>query len=65
VIAVFLDAVRDSGSGTGEGEDVRTAVTTWVLLHGYAHQRLVARAFPWPRGMTERVLDSVVSASAR
>jgi hypothetical protein len=65
VIAVFLDAVRDSGSGTGEGEDVGTAVTTWVLLHGYAHQRLVARAFPWPRGMTERVLDSVVSASTR
>ncbi len=67
VIAVFLDAVRSGGSGTGEGDvpATTTAVTAWVLLHGYAHQRLVARAFPWPSDMTEHVLDSVVAASAR
>lgn len=67
VIAVFIDAVQASGSGTREGEApaATTAVTTWVLLHGYAHQRLVAPAFPWPPGMTEHVLDSVVSASSR
>ena len=67
VIAVFIDAVGASGSGTSEGDAAvtTTAVTTWVLLHGYAHQRLVSRAFPWPPGMSEHVLDSVVAASSR
>jgi AcrR family transcriptional regulator len=67
VIAVFSDALRAGGSGTSEGDaaTATAAVTTWVLLHGYAHQRLVARAFPWPPHMTEHVLDSVVSASPR
>jgi AcrR family transcriptional regulator len=67
VVAVFIDAVQASRGGTSQGDPlvVRTAVTTWVLLHGYAHQRLVARAFPWPPDMTEHVLDSVVAASSR
>ncbi|GAA3561186.1 hypothetical protein GCM10022197_15950 [Microlunatus spumicola] len=65
VIAVFADAVR-AGRSDPDRDDasVTTAVTTWVLLHGYAHQRLVARAFPWPPGMTEHVLDTVVTAAS-
>lgn len=67
VIAAFVEAVQAGGSGTSEEDAtaLTTAVTTWVLLHGYAHQRLVARAFPWPPGMTEHVLDSVVASSSR
>lgn len=66
VVAAFDDAVQ-AGSQSTDGDDARgvtTAVTTWVLLHGYAHQRLVARAFPWPEGMTERVLDLVVASAS-
>jgi len=65
VLAVFTDAVQPSASATAErgSTPITDAVTAWVFLHGYAHQRLVARAFPWPRGMTEHVLDAVVSAS--
>ena len=66
VIAAFVEAVQAGGSGSSEDDApaLTTAATAWVLLHGYAHQRLVARAFPWPPGMTEHVLDSVLSAAA-
>jgi AcrR family transcriptional regulator len=67
MLAVFIDALQAGGSGTSEGDApaLTTAVTTWLLLHGYAHQRLVARAFPWPPDMTEHVLDRAISASSR
>ena len=59
VTAVFVHAVRDPDDpGTAPDEaDVTAAVATWLVLHGYAHQRLVARAFRWPLGTTEAVLD--------
>ena len=66
VLAVFLDALHASASTKAEqGSTPNTdAVTSWVFLHGYAHQRLVARAFPWPEGMTEHVVDAVVGRLA-
>lgn len=67
VLAVFVDAVQPC-AGTGAAPCPATttdAVTTWVFLHGYAHQRLVARAFPWPDGMTDHVVDAVVSSLER
>lgn len=69
VLAAFIAAVSASVHTTTETGPTPTmdavtidAVTTWVFLHGYAHQRLVARAFPWPPGMTEHVLDSVTQS---
>jgi len=61
VLAAFVDAIPAGAHTTTEHGPTPTldAVTTWVFLHGYAHQRLVSRAFPWPPGMTEHVLDIV------
>jgi hypothetical protein len=62
-LAVFTDAVQAcTGTGTEALSDPRTdSVSTWVFLHGYAHQRLVARAFPWPPGIDEHILDTVAT----
>lgn len=66
MLAVFVDALPAGGSGTSEADTLpmTSAVTIWLLLHGYAHQRLVARAFPWPPGMIDHVLDSAISAAS-
>lgn len=32
------------------------AVALWLGLHGLAHQRAVAPAFPWPPGITDRLI---------
>ena len=56
-LSVLTDAIR---AGTPTPDDPRIdAVTAWVFLHGYAHQRLVARGFPWPPGITDHILDTV------
>lgn len=62
VLTLFIDAVRLNASSSPERGSTHTtdAVTSWVFLHGYAHQRLVARAFPWPDEMTDHVVDAVV-----
>ena len=67
VLAVLVEAVRAGAPTEADGGSapVVDAVTIWVFLHGYAHQRLVARAFPWPAGMTDHVLDSVACLSRR
>lgn len=33
------------------------AVALWLGLHGLAHQRAVAPAFPWPDGITDRLIE--------
>jgi AcrR family transcriptional regulator len=33
------------------------AVALWLGLHGLAHQRAVIPHFPWPTGITERLVD--------
>jgi AcrR family transcriptional regulator len=62
-LSVFTNAVRAcAGTDTPTLSDPFTeAVTTWVFLHGYAHQRLVARAFPWPPGIAEHIVDNVTT----
>lgn len=50
-----LQACVDDGSSTGT--DVHAdVVALWLGLHGLAHQRAVASAFPWPADITERVV---------
>jgi AcrR family transcriptional regulator len=41
-------------TSTDPGAD---AVALWLGLHGLAHQRAVAPAFPWPAGITRRLID--------
>ena len=68
VLTFFVRAVQDRPPNTGppgpstpdgsaEMDDFNEAIITWVFLHGYAHQRIVARAFPWPQTITDQLLD--------
>jgi AcrR family transcriptional regulator len=61
VLTAFVNAVADNDvtADPRGSANFTDAVVTWVTLHGYAHQRLVARAFPWPPEITEHVLDRV------
>ena len=62
VMAAFVGAAQVDGTAADAAQSsVTAAVTTWVTLHGYAHQRLLARAFPWPPGVTEHVLDHALA----
>lgn len=56
VIAGCLRACADAGrsTSTDPGAD---AVALWLGLHGLAHQRAVARAFPWPDDIVERIIS--------
>lgn len=58
VITIAVDA-----SATSDSAPAASAVSVWVLLHGYAHQRIVSSAFPWPPAMTDRVIDGAVLLS--
>ncbi|MGW7445134.1 TetR/AcrR family transcriptional regulator [Kitasatospora sp. NPDC054795] len=35
------------------------AVALWLGLHGLAHQRAVTIAFPWPEGITDRLISTL------
>ena len=61
VRTVFIDAMNDPGESVppSDREAVTRATLAWTSLHGYAHQRLVARAYPWPDDFAETVLDRV------
>jgi AcrR family transcriptional regulator len=50
---VLEAAVRDLGTSTDVTAD---AVVVWLGLHGLAHQRLVAPAFPWPDDIEDRLI---------
>jgi AcrR family transcriptional regulator len=39
------------------------AVALWLGLHGLAHQRIVAAAFPWPADIDERVVTALAHLS--
>lgn len=60
-LSVFTDAVRACAGAVALPDPVTDSVSAWVFLHGYAHQRIVARAFPWPPGITEHILDTVTT----
>ncbi|MFD7817342.1 TetR/AcrR family transcriptional regulator [Streptomyces sp. NPDC059785] len=38
------------------------AVTLWLCLHGFAHQRAATRVFPWP---DETIADDIIARIAR
>jgi AcrR family transcriptional regulator len=62
-LAVFTSTIRacaDTDTPT-RVDPFTEAITTWLLLHGYAHQRLVSRAFPWPPGLAEYIVDNATA----
>jgi AcrR family transcriptional regulator len=56
VLTAALQACRDAGASTTT-DPAADAVALWLGLHGLAHQRSVARAFPWPADIAARVVD--------
>lgn len=56
VLAGCVQGCADAGrsTSTDPGAD---AVALWLGLHGLAHQRAVARAFPWPGDIVERLVS--------
>ncbi|MFQ1002363.1 WHG domain-containing protein [Modestobacter sp. SSW1-42] len=60
-LAIFVAALRacvDAGRSTSDDPQA-DAVALWVALHGLAHQRAVATAFPWPDGMEARLIGPI------
>jgi AcrR family transcriptional regulator len=56
VLVAGVQACVDAGRSTSSdpGAD---AVALWLGLHGLAHQRAVASAFPWPDDITDRIVE--------
>ncbi|GAA0562588.1 hypothetical protein GCM10010172_52270 [Paractinoplanes ferrugineus] len=63
-LSVFVEAIRACRRDPPR-DPYPDAVITWVFLHGYIHQRLVSRAFPWPPDITQDVLETVVGRCLR
>ena len=55
VLVTALDACVAAGSSNSTDTSA-DAVALWLGLHGLAHQRAVAAAFPWPVDITERLI---------
>jgi AcrR family transcriptional regulator len=58
VLVAALDACVAAGSSTSTNT-LADAVALWLGLHGLAHQRSVAPAFPWPADIAERLIASL------
>lgn len=57
-LAACVQACVDAGHSTSS--DARDdAIALWLGLHGLAHQRTVARVFPWPSDIAERIINSL------
>ncbi|UPZ29699.1 TetR/AcrR family transcriptional regulator [Streptomyces sp. LRE541] len=56
-IGCLTDCLADClAAGRGTGIDpAADAVALWLGLHGLAHQRAIAPAFPWPADIVQRV----------
>lgn len=57
-LGILADRLRACvDAGVSSSTDPRSdAVALWLGLHGLAHQRAVAPAFPWPSDVVERVV---------
>ncbi|WP_437503109.1 TetR/AcrR family transcriptional regulator [Sorangium sp. So ce1099] len=40
-------------------DPVADAIALWLGLHGFAHQRVVSRVFPWPADTAERIITAL------
>jgi AcrR family transcriptional regulator len=58
VLVAALDACVAAGV-SASNNTVADSIALWLGLHGLAHQRAVASAFPWPADITERLIGSL------
>ena len=63
-LEVFVRAVQACAetrvlTTTQPTDPATAAVIIWLGLHGLAHQRLVAPAFPWPDHITDHLIDRI------
>lgn len=58
---MIVEALSDCvAAGQATSTDVVSdAVALWLGLHGLAHQRSVAHAFPWPEDIADRVITAL------
>lgn len=58
VLAVVAGALSDcvAAGRSGSTDAAADAVALWVALHGLAHQRSAATAFPWPTDIVDRLV---------
>ncbi|MFJ2557744.1 MULTISPECIES: TetR/AcrR family transcriptional regulator [unclassified Streptomyces] len=63
---ILADALADcAAAGQSTSTDpAGDAVALWVGLHGLAHQRAVADAFPWPRDIAGRIIAALAHLDA-
>jgi AcrR family transcriptional regulator len=54
----ILDGCITAGQATSTDPHA-DAVTLWVAMHGFAHQRAVTRAFPWPADIVDRLITGL------
>jgi AcrR family transcriptional regulator len=53
-VAACVEASRSTST-----DPFADAVALWLGLHGLAHQRALATAFPWPEDITDRLIDAL------
>ncbi|GAA2848573.1 TetR family transcriptional regulator [Actinoplanes cyaneus] len=60
-LAVLVDALDAcvAAGGSASTDTPADAIALWLGLHGLAHQRSVAPAFPWPADIAERLIASL------
>lgn len=58
---ILIDALAEcAAAGESASTDPSSdAVALWLGLHGLAHQRAVAPAFPWPPDIAERIIAAL------
>jgi len=58
-LAVIVDSLRAcADAGFSTSTDPRAdGIALWLGLHGLAHQRVAAAAFPWPADIADRIID--------
>lgn len=58
---ILVDVLGDcAAAGQSTSTDpAADAVALWLGLHGLAHQRAVAEAFPWPEDIADRVITAL------
>ncbi|MEV7425688.1 TetR/AcrR family transcriptional regulator [Streptomyces sp. NPDC091212] len=58
LLAGVLGCCVDAGQSTSTDPSADT-VALWLGLHGLAHQRTLAHAFPWPEDIADRIITAL------
>ncbi|RKN04152.1 hypothetical protein D7319_29240 [Streptomyces radicis] len=60
-LSIVSEALGDCvAAGQATSTDLsRDAIALWLGLHGFAHQRAISVAFPWPEDTAERIITAL------